>query len=114
MARFGRLGPPGIVAPVRESDRRADELGRRHVVQRAELDRDEGATDLLDIAATERAHAAVLAEQVMPAFRGELIVAQRLLAGEKPESIGLDEGAPIACFRADRAIALAGARREIN
>src|SRR5262245_14570087 len=114
MARFGRLVPPGIVASVRIFDRRADEFGRRHVVQRVELDRYEGATDLFDIAATERAHATVLAEQVVPAFRGELIVAQCLLAGEKPESVGLDEDAPTACLRADRAIALARARREIN
>src|SRR5947209_7777671 len=96
MPRFGRLVPPRIIASVRVSDRRGDELGRRRIVQRADLDGDEGAADLLDIAAAERAHAAVLAEQVVPALGGELVIAQRVLAGEQPERVGLDEGAPIA------------------
>jgi hypothetical protein len=46
---FDGLAPPAVVTAVGESYRRGDQLGRRRIVDRAELDRDIVSADLLDM-----------------------------------------------------------------
>jgi hypothetical protein len=85
-----------------------------HVVERGDLDRDVVAADLLDVAALERAHAAAAAEQVVSLARPELVIAHHVLAAEEPEVFRLDQRVPVAGLGADRAVALARARLEID
>src|SRR5690606_24018400 len=112
--RLGRRVEPVVVAAVREAHGHVRELLVADVVERRDVDRDEVAADLLDVAGAERPHAAVLAEQVMTALRRELVVGERVLTREQPEVGGLDDGVPRARPAADRAVALARARREIE
>src|SRR5689334_16946149 len=114
MARLrGRL-PPLVVAPVRIPDRRFGELRGIDAVEAIQLHGDVGTADLRHVAALEATHSAVLAEQVLTLPAREAIVAERVRAGQQPECVGLDDGAPVARLRADAAIALAGALREID
>src|SRR5690606_13384859 len=64
MAGLGGRLRPAVVQAVEVGDRRIQQLGRAEVVEAGQVDRDEGAADLLDVAAAERADAAVTAEQV--------------------------------------------------
>jgi hypothetical protein len=47
----------------------------------------------------------VLAEETVTDPMGELVVGQVVLAGQQPERGGFDDRIPVACFRADRAVA---------
>src|SRR5215831_17541094 len=51
---------------------------------------------------------------MVPLLAGELIVAERVRAGEQPECRGLDAHVPIAGLAADRAIAFARARAQVD
>lgn len=107
MTRFRRRHPPIVVPPIGELHRPLQQLRRRRIVQRAQLDGDKVTAQLLDMSAAEWANAAMLAEQVMHAPGAELVVAQIGFAGEQTEIGGLDGHAPIARFRANRTVALA-------
>ena len=71
MTGLGGGLPPRIVPAAGVSHWRCNELVGGHIVD-AELDRYKVAADLLDVAAAEWAHAAMLAEQVMAALGREL------------------------------------------
>src|ERR1700733_12094573 len=114
MPRLLRRTPPVIVFAVAVAHRRRDELFRRHVIERCQLNRDEVAADFRDVAARERTHAAMFAEQVMHAAAAELIVTDIMQAGSEPKGLGLDHDAPLAGLAAHRAIAFAGAFFEID
>jgi hypothetical protein len=51
---------------------------------------------------------------MVPAHRAELVIAERVLARQEPESLWFYDGAPVARLRADRAITLARALGEID
>ncbi len=89
-------------------------LGGGEVVEACDRDRIIGATDLLDIAMAEGGDAARLAEDMMRAVRSELIVGERRGIGQQAEGVGLDLRAPVPFLGADRAIALARPRFEIE
>jgi hypothetical protein len=55
----------------------------------------------------------VLAEQMVTDPMAELVVGQVVLAGQQPERGGLDDRIPVACFRADRAVAFIGTEAEV-
>src|SRR5690349_7889083 len=76
---LGRPLPPEIVTAIAIVDRRGRQFLRGDIVQGGDLDRDEVAAQLGDVAVTEGAHAASRAESVMTAHRAELIVAQAVL-----------------------------------
>jgi hypothetical protein len=99
--RLCGLRPPAVVPPVEKLDRHLQEFFRRRIVERAHLHRDIVSTDLLDVAAAERANAAVFAERVMCTLCSKLIVAQIGLARKQAEISGLDSGAPVPRLRTD-------------
>src|SRR5690606_30633544 len=96
MPGLGRHLPPRIVAAVGVADRRFDQLLRRNVVERVHRHRDEVAADLLDIALGEGTDAAMAAEHVVGGVGPEFVGAERILAGEEAERIGLQRHAPVA------------------
>lgn len=110
---FG-LVPPAIVSAVRVPDWRSEEFFWRCVVERSELDRDVVTADLLYVAATERTHAAVAAEKMVPAPGAELVVAEGLFARKKAEGFRFDDDRPVPALGADRAVALAGAGAQVD
>ena len=114
MTGLGGGLPPRIVPAVGVSHWRCNELVGGHIVECAELDRYKVAADLLDVAAAEWAHAAMLAEQVMAALGRELIVAEVIHAGNQSKCLGLDDDPPIPRFGTDRAVALPGASGEVD
>jgi hypothetical protein len=114
MPRLGGLVPPVIVAAVEIFQRRRDQFGGCRIVEGGELDGHEVAAHFLDMAATECPHAAIAAKQMVHAAGAELIVAERVGTGRETEGVGLDGDAPIARLGADRAVAPAGATRQIE
>src|SRR6185436_1901708 len=89
-------------------------LLRRDAVETRNLDRDEGAADLFDIAVAIRIHAAGFAEAVMAAHRAELVVRGFGWVREQPEIRRLDDGAPGPDLRTVGTVAAARACLEIN
>src|SRR5690349_18624568 len=114
MPRLHRRLPPLVVAPIRMPHRSLDELFQVDVIETRKLDGHVVAADLLHVAAFEGADAASLAEEMLALPAAEAVFAERALARQEPESIGLDDGIPVARLRADRAVALVGALREID
>jgi hypothetical protein len=51
---------------------------------------------------------------MMTALRAELVISQRVLAGEKPEILRFDQRVPVPGLGADRTITLSGAGLEID
>lgn len=70
--------------------------------------------DLLNVAAAKGTHAAVTAEQMVPALGAELVVAEGVFAREKAKGFGFDDDRPVSTFRADRAVAFASASTQID
>src|SRR4051812_34000953 len=89
MPRLGRRVPPIVVAAIHVADRGRDKVCGIEVVQSRDADGDIVAANLLDIAVAIDVDAAIAAETVMALHRVELIVAERILAGEEPEIGGL-------------------------
>src|SRR5690349_13297195 len=114
MPRLGRRLPPLVVAPIRMTHRGLDEFLQVDVIETRKLDRHVVAADLLHVAALEGAHAASLAEEMLALLAAEAIFAERTLARQQPERVGLDDGIPVAGLRADRAVALVRALREVD
>lgn len=101
MARLVGLALPGILSAIGVSDRCADELGRRRVVKGRQGHGYVIAANLRDVAAPEWSDTASLAEQVMDALGGELIIAKHVFAREKSKGAGLNDRAPIPRFPAN-------------
>lgn len=71
-------------------------------------------TDFLDVAATEGAYAAVLAEEMVRAIRAELVITKISFSIEQAEGFRLDGDRPIPALSADRAVAFARAGAQID
>src|SRR5262245_1149508 len=96
MASFRWFGPPAVVPAIGVLHGSGNQFSGIDVVQRGDLNGDIMPADLLDIAASERAHSAMPAELVMRAFRSKLVVGQCIVACQQPEGIWLDDHAPVA------------------
>lgn len=83
-------------------------------VQAGDIDRVVLAAQHFQFAAPERMDAAVPAEQMVRDLAAKLVIAQVLGAGQQAEGIRLDDRAPVTGLAADRAIAAAGAGRQID
>src|SRR5262245_46234711 len=105
---------PVVVAAVGVAHGGIGEGGGIHIVEAGDVHGVEVATQDVEVAAAESVHAAMAAEQVVHAVAAELVVGERVLAGQQAESLGLGDHAPIAGLGADRAVALAGARAEVD
>src|SRR5258708_13659272 len=105
---------PVIAAPVGIIHWQVRQFGVRDVVQAGNIDRDEVASDFRNVSATEWLQAASTAEKMVALQGAELIVREKLRARQQAERRRFDEHAPVARLPANRAVALAGARREIG
>jgi len=114
MASLGGDFTPVVMPAIGISNWRSEQLRQVEIIQRGHLDRDVISAYFLNMAATERAYAAVLAEQVMATSGTELVVAQFTLAGQQSERTGFDDDTPVAGFGADRAVAFAGAKAQVD
>src|SRR6185436_8764910 len=112
--RFGGRLPPLVVATVGEAHGRRGQLGGVGIVEAGELHRNVFAADFRDVAAFERTHTAVFAEQVLPLFAAEAVVAQCIGARQETEGVGFDERTPVADLGAEAAITFAGALRQVD
>ena len=114
MPRFAGLALPSVVATIEVAHRRGSQFLRRHIIERRYCNTDESATNLGNVATTERLHTAGLAEEMFNAVAVELILRQIVLALKQPKLLWLHGGPPIAGLLADRTIALAGALAQIE
>src|SRR5262245_9394901 len=94
VARLRRRLPPLVVAAVGVVHRRLDQLSGIDAVQATQLHRDIGPADLRDVAALERAHTTMFAEQVFGLLARETVVAQRIRTRHQPELVRLYVDAP--------------------
>src|SRR5262245_9908324 len=92
--RINRRRAPVVVAAIRKSNGLSDELRGIDVVEGGQLDGDIITPNLFDVSTRERAHAAVLAEEMMSRFGIELVVTQIILTGQQSERARLDDRVP--------------------
>src|SRR5688572_21914192 len=114
MPDFDRGLPPPAFAAVGVLHGRLGELRRIDVIEASDFHRYVGTADRGDVTALEGTHTAVPAEQVLALAAAKAILGQRVLAGQQPECLRLDEGIPVAGLGANGAVALARALREID
>src|SRR6185503_3190693 len=112
--RLRRCLEPVVVATVHIAHGGGGKLGGIEIVEAGEVDGIVGAADRLDIAIAEGSEAAGGAEAVMRAHGAKLVVGEVGFAGDQPEGLGLDDGAPVSPLGADRAVALPGAGGEVK
>src|SRR5689334_9422517 len=114
MSRLGGFVEPVVVAAVHVADWSAGELGWIEIVEAGEVDGDVVAADLGDVAPAERRDLAHGAEPALDEALAPEAVAKLLGAGQQAERRGERAGAPPARLPAVGAVALAGARRQIE
>src|SRR5262245_48450668 len=112
--RLGGRRLPVVVAPIGVAHGGACELPNVHIVEASNINGVKVAAEDIEVAAAEGVHAAVTAEQVVHAVGAELVVRERCLIRQQAERLGLEHDAPVAGLGANRAIALAGARAEVD
>src|SRR5262245_8762484 len=105
---------PAIVAAVGVADRSGGAFFVGCVVQSGDLNGDEVAAENVEMASCERPHTARATEVIVHSAAAELVIGERLLALEQMEGGGLQDHIPRPHLLADRAIALARPRREID
>src|SRR5688572_24722726 len=111
--RLGRRCVPLVVLAVLILERRGRKLSRRRVIEAGEVDPVELA-QLFGLAMAERLDAAAAAEHVADDAAAELVLRHGVGALQQPEGVGLDDRLPEPALGADRAVALAGALREVD
>src|SRR5215470_7796667 len=114
MPRLRRRRVPQVVASVRITNGSSNQFGGVDVIEAGQIDGVEITAEKIEMPAPERAHAAMLAEQVVHAVAAELVIRERVFARQQPECIRLDDHAPLPRLGADRAIALGAAGAEIQ
>src|SRR5260221_3041684 len=112
--RLGRRFPTVVIAAVLIGDRDGDQFLGRHVIEARDRDRNEITTQDVEVAIAEAADSAMPAEAMVPYLRAELILGDRLLAGDDAECVGLGPHAPAARLGAVGAVAAAGAGGEVD
>ena len=97
---------PLIVTPIDVGDGGTDEFIDIHVVKASDIDAVDRAAEFRGMSPSERAHAAVLAEQVVVFLGVEQILSEFRFACEQPECVRFDHGGPKPRLGAYRAVAI--------
>src|SRR5712691_11486263 len=113
MPGLGRWRLEVVVQHVEVADWRVDQLLRVDAVE-AVYPHCVEPVALAFVAVRERPHAALRAEHVVDGLPRELVFAKVLLPGKQAERVRRNERHPRPRLEADRAVALAGARGEID